>query len=132
MLKKLLIIFILTPIFLFCQEYIFDENEIIYGIINSEKGTYLILEKGFIRINENDAYVEYYKKIYNDSTIVNPNTEIKSNINLNIIPFLSPQINQQKFDFSEPLKMGIFVQTDKFGYLNLTPYAKEYLDSISN
>ena len=132
MLKKLLFIFILSPIFLFSQENIFNENEIIYGIITSEKGTYLVLEKGLMRITENDSYIEYYKNIYNDSTIVNPNTEIKNNINLNIIPFLSPQMNQQKFDFSKPLQMGIFIQTDEFGFLNLTPYAKEYLDSIRN
>ncbi|MCB9247500.1 MAG: hypothetical protein H6613_02655 [Ignavibacteriales bacterium] len=69
-----------------------------------------------MRITENDSYIEYYKNIYNDSTIVNPNTEIKNNINLNIIPFLSPQINQQKYDFSEPLQMGIFIQTDEFGF----------------
>jgi hypothetical protein len=122
---------ILFPLHLFAQDNSYDMNKSVTGIVTSNEGVYLILKKGLTQISQIDPYEEYYRAIYNDSTIINPNTELKTEFNLNIIPFISPTIKQHKIVFEEPLNLGFFVQINQLGGMNLTPYAKEYLDSLN-
>lgn len=129
---KSLIIFIFFPIWLFAQENYLNKDENIYGIITSENGTYLILDKGLMQFSKYDPYLEYYRMVYNDSTLINPNTEIKEEFNFKIVPFLAPNFSQQKIDFKEPQKLGLFLQTNEFGGMNLTKYAEQYLESLIN
>ncbi|MDX1699885.1 MAG: hypothetical protein R3250_04660, partial [Melioribacteraceae bacterium] len=52
------------------------EDSLVKGFVSSESGNYLIVEDGYIELPASDPYEEYYRMVYNDSTIVNPNTVI--------------------------------------------------------
>ena len=106
-----------------------DEN--IIGLVHSSEGIFLELENGFIQLESYDVWEEYYRMIYNDSTIVNPNTEIKNDIDLNIIPFILPQTTQRKIEFSEPLALGLFLEFNDYGQLSLTSFGNEVVDSLT-
>ena len=130
--KKTFFFLVLFPLFLFSQEILPDLDRNVNGIINTSEGAYLILEEGLTQISKTNAYTEYYRRIYNDSTIVNPNTELKEEFNLNIIPFLSPSINEyNRIDFQDSQQLRLFIQlNDNSGY-SLTPYAEEIFDSLN-
>ena len=85
-----------------------------------------------MQINETSPYTKYYRAIYKDSTIINPNTELKEDFHLNIIPFLSPSINEHRIDFNEPLQLGLFIQLNGSNGFNLSPYTKELIDSFNS
>ncbi len=123
---------ILLPFHLFAQDISFDLSEDVTGIVTSNEGVYLVLKEGLTQIKQTNPYAEYYRAIYNDSTIINPNTELKTEFNLNIIPFISPTLKQHKIDFEEPLNLGVFIQMNQMGGIILTPYAQEIVDSLSN
>ena len=74
--KKLYVIIILYPFFCFGQISSINLDQNVSGLISTSDGVYLILEQGFMQISQTDIYTEYYREIYNDSTLVNPNTEI--------------------------------------------------------
>lgn len=128
--KYLLFILYFLPLLLECQVVGYDNKQMVHGIMTSSNGAYLILDKGFIEINETNLYTEYYRRIYNDSTIVNPNTIIKQEFDLNIIPFILPDAETKKINFSEPLNLGMFLQLNDSGTYNLTSYADEIIDSL--
>lgn len=128
--KNILLILLFFPCLSFSQ---FDSNDLektVVGIITSNEGDYLILKEGFIRISTTDKYLEYYKAIYNDSTIVNPNTEIKEEFNLYLIPFIIPNNKNERIDFSEPLSLGIFLQMKDENYYSLTEFGESIIDSL--
>jgi len=77
--------------------------------------------------------LQYYRKIYNDTTISNPNTEIKNDYSLNIIPYvvLSTE-NLNEYNFAEPIKFGLFFQPDVNNQYHLSKYGKDLLDSLQN
>lgn len=105
-------------------------DEEVSGIIITDQGSYLILQKGFIQINKNDIYTEYYRQIYKDSTLVSPNTELKDDFSLTIIPYLVPSTFNDRIDFSEPINLGIFLQLNKSGEYEFTSFGEAYVDSI--
>lgn len=128
--KILLIILFSFPFILQSQVTENDNGQMVHGIMTSNGIAYLVLNKGFIEIDETNLYTEYYRKIYNDSTLTNPNTIIKQDFNLNIIPFILPDANTKKINFSEPLNIGLFINFNESGVYNLTTYANEIIDSL--
>ncbi|MCB9260447.1 MAG: hypothetical protein H6612_13960 [Ignavibacteriales bacterium] len=129
MLKHLILLLFLSN-FLVSQTFSEYENEKVTGMVSTNDGVFLILENGYLQIEEIDPYQEYYRKIYKDSTIVNPNTELKSKYNFRIIPYLLPQSYvKNKIIFDEPHEIGFFVdmQEDR---INILPSAKPVLDLI--
>lgn len=129
--KKSILIFLFFTILLFAQENTQDLNKNVTGLILSDQGVFLLLGDEYILLEKADPYEEYYRKIYNDPTIVNPNTELKEEFNLGIIPFLSPSISQSnRIDFNEPHELGLFLRLNESNNFNLTPYARTVVDSL--
>lgn len=116
---------------LFSQD-ITNLNQRAVGMITSDEGTFLILENGYLRVMKNDPYEDYYQKIYNDSTIVNPNTEIKSAYNVDFFPYLIPFQKNKQINFSQPVNLGILIQISKSNNLQLTNYGTNLIDSLSS
>ncbi len=129
-LKKLIFVLIFFPILLIAQNDYFGIEERVTGIITTNEGSYLILNQGFMQINKIDIYTEYYRQIYNDSTIVNPNTELKDNFSFTIIPYLNPNQFNNRFDFAEPMNLGIFLQLNESGKYEFTSFGESFIDSI--
>ena len=127
---KSLIVLIFFPFLLIAQNYAIDLDEKVNGILTSDEGTYLILNQGFMQISKTDIYTEYYRQIYNDSTLVNPNTELKDDFSLTMIPYLSPSTFNDRIDFSEPINLGIFLQLNKSGEYEFTNFGESYIDSL--
>lgn len=129
--KKSILIFLFFTILLFAQENTQDLNKNVTGLILSDKGVFLVLGDEYILLEKADPYEEYYMKIYSDPTIVNPNTELKEEFNLSIIPFLSPSISQSnRIDFNEPHELGLFLRLNESNNFNLTSYARTVVDSL--
>ena len=82
-------------------------------------------------LKSNDDYIEYYREIYKDSTITNPNTEIKSEYSVNFIPYLMPSQNDNVTNFDEPKNLGILIQLNKSNEYILTDYGINLFDSLS-
>jgi len=127
--KKILLLFLVSIPIIAQEDYNF-ENNTVKGILFSNFNTYLILEDGYLKVNEIDPYEEYYRKVYNDSTLINPNTIITNNIDLTIIPFISNSANQKNFIFNEPFEIGAFIQLSNSDQYSLTPLATHYVDSL--
>ena len=83
-LKKIFLSIILLPVFLFAQENPYKDN-LVTGVVTSNEGTFLVLENGYIPIEQNDIWKEFYQRIYKDTTISNPNTELKNGYSINIL-----------------------------------------------
>jgi hypothetical protein len=130
-LKFILLLLLFISSQLFSQE-IKNLDQSVVGMVTSNEGTFLILENGYLQISRNDSYIDYYRKIYKDSTIVNPNTEIKSDYNINFIPYLSPAQNNNKIDFSQPMNLGILIQFNKSKDLQLTNFGENLIDSLAS
>ena len=128
--KRYLYIIILIPFLCFGQTESFDFEQNVTGIVSTSEGSYLIVKQGFIKISEANIYTEYYRTIYNDSTLINPNTEIKSDHGLNIIPFILPNQKQRRIDFKEPYNIGVFVRMNENGKLNITSDGSDLIDSL--
>ncbi len=127
---KALILFIFFPFLSIAQNDSIELDEKVTGIIVSDEGTYLILNQGLIQIFKTDIYTEYYRQIYKDSTLVNPNTELKDDFSFTIIPYLAPSTFKDRIDFSEPINLGIFLQLNKSGEYQFTSFGESYIDSI--
>ena len=127
---KSLIVLIFFPFLLIAQNYAIDLDEKVNGILTSDEGTYLILNQGFMQISKIDIYTEYYRQIYNDSTLVNPNTELKDDFSLTIIPYLTPSTFNDRINFSEPINLGFFIQLNKSGEYEFTSFGEPYIDSL--
>lgn len=128
--KKALILYIFFPFLSIAQNDSIELDEKVTGIIVSDEGTYLILNQGLIQIFKTDIYTEYYRQIYKDSTLVNPNTELKDDFSFTIIPYLAPSTFQDRIDFSEPINLGIFLQLNRSGEYQFTSFGESYIDSI--
>lgn len=50
-----------------------------YGLIQNGNQYFLIGKKGVMQLNKQDAFQKYYRKIYSDSTIQNPNFILQPN-----------------------------------------------------
>ncbi len=127
---KIISLLVLFTVINISAQEIKNLNQNVVGMITSNEGTFLILENGYLQINKIDPYQDYYRKIYNDSTIVNPNTEIKSNYNINYLPYLIPSQNKNRIDFSKPMNLGILIQLNKDNNYQLTNFGTNLIDSL--
>lgn len=132
LMKKVFIAILFCGFHLFAQDNIINLKQNTNGIITTNDGAYLILEHGFMQIIETNVYQEYYRRIYNDSTLISPNTELKSNFIPNIIPYISPSNIQNKYEFSEDLNVGLLLQFQENNQMSLTTYGQVYIDSLLN
>jgi hypothetical protein len=113
------------------QKDLTDRQNLIKGLISTNQGIFLVLEDGYAKVENYDAYQEYYRAIYNDSTIVNPNMEIRGNYQLKIFPYLIPTIESEKcYMFNEPIEFGLFFQLNNSNNYELSEFGKSYLDSL--
>ena len=140
MIKYLVILlFICTSIF--AQESIKsgDKDLKVLGIIFANGQYYFHTEIGLLPINQNekDPWEEYYRKIYNDSTIVNPNTEIEGGNVVNPYMFLNPAVNltewaEEYSNFDGDLYLHNFITIDENGVVTYKPgILTPYLDSLN-
>lgn len=131
---------IILTIILFCLpgkifgQYNFegiDLQDSTIGLLQDGNIFYLITKDKYFALSINDPFDEYYKKIYGDSTLINPNTELKENFNISIIPFINTNNElQNQFTFDEPVKIGLLLQFDKSNELKLTDYGIKFLNSL--
>jgi hypothetical protein len=128
--KILLALFVAVSII--AQEDSAIENKYVTGILSTSDGVYLILEDGFLRINEIDPYEEYYRMIYNDSTIVNPNTIISGDFEWNVIPFLVNSHTRRRINLEDPLLVGALIQINEQNQTFLSTYAQNLIDSLNS
>ena len=65
-------------------------EERVIGIIASGNLPVIVTESNYFQLkkNDDDVWLKYYQKIYNDTTLTNPNLELKSESNLFIIPIM--------------------------------------------
>jgi len=134
-LKKIFAIF--SFIFLLSSFYAqakINPNEEIIGVILTDNNPVLITKTGYYQIqNRKDKWEEYYQKIYNDSTIINPNTELKENYTINISPFvLSDSENYQKYYFEKPLKLGMLIEIGENNNYSFTTFGKNIIDLFTD
>lgn len=130
--KTYILLFSIITICSFAQGNSIILDQEVTGIITSNERTYLTTKQGIVQISKTNIYTEYYKEIYKDSTIINPNTEMKEDYDLSIIPFISPNLEDNRIDFNRPLKLGIFLQAKGENKYYLTPFAQQFIDSLSN
>ncbi|MBU1100851.1 MAG: hypothetical protein KKA84_10660 [Bacteroidetes bacterium] len=72
-----------------------DLNETVIGVILYGNDTYLVTPRGYINVAEDDINKQsenYYRQVYGDSTIVNPNLIINPANDSNILHFITPFI----------------------------------------
>lgn len=130
MFKKLFIFFI-TSTFVIAQDLNFEDDNLVTGVVSTQRGIFLVLEEGFLQLKETDDYEKYYRKIYNDTTIVNPNTILESDYNFEIIPFIAKEVEeQQSIDFQVPHKIGLFIKLNKNKKYKLTATAEEIIKKL--
>ena len=130
--NTLIILFLFFSSFSYSQNKVKSDEEII-GFIITNSTPIIITNTGYYKLEkkENDKWLEYYQKIYNDTTIINPNTEIKNDYAFNIIPFVfSSTEMQNQYNLEEPVKFGMFFQIDMNGQYRLSGYGKNILDSL--
>ena len=66
-----------------------NSNDRFYGLIQNGNQYIFIGKKGVMQLNKQDAFQRYYRKIYSDSTIKNPNFILQLNYNeVNQLPFI--------------------------------------------
>ena len=129
--KNLIIILIFISLTIIAQEEPNRFGKRLNGIIQTPGEIIFIIDDEYYKLESNDYYEEYYRTIYNDSTIVNPNTEIKSNFNLTTIPFIDLGSNNFKSHFFDvPIQFGMFIEVNENGNFNLTQYGSSFIDSL--
>jgi len=104
-------------------------NTRVYGYVIYDGHDYLATEKGFLPVNSNqnsnEKWQDYYRKIYGDSTIVNPNTIIGENNSQFPIQFFMPlDVNawtNKQYSFTDQMYLNNFMQIDSNGKYNYQP-----------
>ena len=127
--KSLIILFILIAVSAFAQKTQKPSglNCEVLGIVINGGNYFLNTDQGLVKINnEDDPFEEYYRKIYNDSTIVNPNTELKSAGYNSAINFFNPAIDISQWaeeynTFGNKLYLYDFMEVDENGNYNFKP-----------
>ncbi len=115
-----------------------DLNTKVYGYVISESGEYISTAKGLLLINNTkdstDKWQKYYREVYGDSTIINPNTVIGEQKQQMPIQFLVPvditKRTNQSFSFSKQLYLYDFMQVDSIGNYNYKPGIMSIIGSL--
>ena len=135
-----IIILLLLTSFVNAQNLNIEEKVI--GIVISDSEPVLVTESNYLQLkkNDDDVWLKYYQKIYDDTTLTNPNLELKSESNLSIIPIIDfdySQENFSQFNSNIPLKdiliidnSGNYVLSSK-GEDLVNPYLKKNTKKIS-
>ena len=117
------------PLAIFAQsdttEYNKLKNEQVLGFINDANGKIIVTDKGYFLIKSKDPYQEYYRRIYKDSTIVNPNKVINgNNFEVNFIPIIYNKNLLNGFHrFHRKFNLGEIITISKLGKLTVTQQA---------
>ncbi len=74
--------------------YFTEDTDSLAAIVNYSGKSFLIYKQGTVVESQNqssinDFYTNYYRKIYNDSTLVNPNFIVENNNGINIYPVIN-------------------------------------------
>ena len=100
----------------------------VFGLVLNGNSYYLYTENGLVKINnwEDDPWEKYYQEIYNDSTIVSPNTIIDYESNSSSINFFNPAIDISQWSdkyntFGNKLYLYDFMQIDEDGNYTFKP-----------
>lgn len=126
-----LLILLILPKIIIAQENQLIPNEFARGLITTNEGNFLLLDNGFFKLPDYDPYEEYYRMIYKDSTIVNPNLIISNEFTINIVPYLISSIKtDRKFLFEEPLNLALFIELKGSQNYGMTDYGISILDSL--
>lgn len=115
-----------------------DLNMQVRGIFFYENLSYLITEKGFIQLPDeeiNSQFQEYYRKVYNDSTIVNPNTILSSGDDSQILHYILPFVNVSELGddliaLPEEFQLNNFLQQDTSGKLEYRKGVSSMVEKI--
>ena len=127
--KKILIIIVLifSSSLLFAQNKKSNKrnklNEQVYGYVTHNNQIYLVTDNGLLNVHQNEntnkQWQDYYREIYNDSTIINPNTVIEPNLSNTFFNFIIPvNINdwiKQKYSFKNDKYLYDFISIDSSG-----------------
>ena len=121
-------IFILLVLFIF--DALAQENQI-YGLIDNGGEKYLISDSGLIS-TDNDVYLEYYKSIYGDSTITNPNL-VLNNKSFKIIPVINMRDwSNLNFEIAPQIYFYDFLEYDSLGSIIVNPNISQYLQNYNS
>ncbi len=130
--KKAFFLLIFFPLIIMSQDLTYEEENFVTGIVLTDKGVFLLLQDGFLELEKTDKFEEYYRKIYNDSTIVNPNTILENTYNINLIPVITQTINpNNSIKLDVPRKLDFFLQHISNKEYKLTSTAKEIIKQLS-
>ncbi len=121
--KILFFLIFFVNLFLAQNKLKIEKNDLktkVYGYLQEGESFYFITQKGILKIAKdvnaktdvNLAYEQYYRRVYQDSTILNPNTIIQGT-NYNLLFFISDTSfiegkNFNKFKKAFKLKEIIF------------------------
>jgi len=98
-------------------------NKKVYGYVTHNNQIYLVTDNGLLNIYQNEStnkqWQDYYREIYKDSTIINPNTVIEPNLSNSFFNFIIPiKINDwinQKYSFKNDKYLYDFISFDSSG-----------------
>ncbi len=139
--KRLMLIFMtITVSTIFAQSGIAETDtnltRQVYGVVVHGNQQYLVTDKGFIPVQKyNDPWGEYYRQIYGDSTITNPNTEIKGEDGG--VPYIMPMINvgdwvEKNYGFEGEMYLYDFMEMDSTGNYVYRPGALAILAQMKS
>ena len=114
-------------------------NTSVQGIFQSGGSYYLVTENGWLIVrgnsSQNDQLTEYYRRIYNDSTIVSPNTIIEPDNSA--LQFINPiiDINEWTTGYSpvaDKVYLHTFMHMDSTGKFVFRPGVSAIINKIYN
>lgn len=101
----------------------------VYGIVTSGNSYFLSTDSGYVLINvknNSDPWQEYYRKIYNDTTIQNPNTVLQFSDFDSGIKYFNPAVDLSQWSdkyetFGNKLYLYDFMELDENGNYTFKP-----------
>lgn len=120
------ILFVITTIY--SQEI----NDEVLGLIdNGGNGKFIITTAGIKEVKD-DVYLEYYKSIYEDSTITNPNMILNSK-SVRIIPVIDPKDwTNLNYEIAPNVYFYDFIDYDSTGTIIIKPDISQYLKNYKS
>ncbi|MCP5061116.1 MAG: hypothetical protein GY936_01455 [Ignavibacteriae bacterium] len=111
-------------------------EEKVIGIVISDSAPVLVTESNYLQLknnNSDDVWLKYYQEIYNDTTLTNPNLELKSESNLSIIPIIDFDYSQENFSqFNSNIPLKDIIIIDNFGNYVLSSKGEELVNPFLN
>ena len=116
-------------------------EEKVIGIVASNSSPIIVTESNYFQLkkNDDDVWLDYYQKIYNDTTLTNPNLvtdsyrELKSESNLFIIPIIDFDYSNENFNqFNNNYILKDLVVIDNFGNYILSSKGEQLIQPFLN